>query len=457
MMAETVGPQRGFDPEEIEAQAERVRQALDAIGSRRASGGLAWMDLPYQSEAMLAEIQQVAQEVRARCDTFVVLGIGGSALGMIALQTALNHPYYNLLPAEQRRGPRLFVLDNVDPEGLRAFLDTVDLGRTCFNVISKSGGTGETMAQFLWVRDLLRRRVGREARTRIVATTDPGKNMLRAIAEREGYPIFPVGEGIGGRFSVLSPVGLFPAAVVGIDIHALLVGAAAADRIAQEEDLWQNPAALNAVLLWLSYQRGRHITVMMPYAQALRDVADWFRQLWAESLGKRLNRKGQVVHVGPTPVKALGATDQHSQMQLYIEGPFDKVVNFLTVERYRQDIAIPLGDTGEPGVDYLGGHTFGELLKAEYEATALALAEAGRPNCTHILPEVNAYTVGQLLYLLEVQTAISGELYNITAFDQPGVEAGKMATFALLGRVGYEERRQQIEAARARRNPRYVI
>jgi glucose-6-phosphate isomerase len=457
MMAESVGRERGFTSADLDAQAEMAAQAVAAIQKRREAGDLRWMDLPHQPEAMLARIEDVAGDVRARFTDFVVLGIGGSALGPIALQTALNPLYYNLLPQEKRNGPRLFVLDNVDPEWMHNFLETVDLENTCFNVISKSGSTGETMAQFLLVRDRLRARLGPRYRDHIITTTDPGQGPLWALAQREEYRTFPVGEGVGGRFSVLGPVGLLPAAVVGIDVRALLAGAAAADGLCQVPDLWHNPALMNAVLQWLSYQRGRHIVVMMPYAQALRDVADWFRQLWAESLGKEMNRRGQVVNVGPTPIKALGATDQHSQVQLYVEGPYDKVVNFLVVERFRHDVRIPTGDTGEGGVDYLGGHTFGELLKAEQEATALALAEADRPNCAHILPEINAFTVGQLLYLLEVQTALSGELYDINAFDQPGVEAGKVATFALLGRAGYEARRREIEAARARRNPRYVI
>jgi len=261
---------------------------------------------------------------------------------------------------------------------------------------------------------------------------------------------------VGGRFSVLSPVGLLSAAMTGIDVSALLAGAAYADKLCSEPDVWRNPAYMNAAIHYLGYERGRTLSVMMPYAQALKDVADWFAQLWAESLGKKHDLDGNVVHIGPTPIKALGVTDQHSQVQLYVEGRFDKIVNFVAVERFQNEVPIPSGWPDTPEVNYLGGHTLNELMKVEREGTALALAEAGRPSVTFTLPEVNAFTVGQLLFTLEVQTAAIGELFRINAFDQPGVEAGKIAAYALMGRTGYEARRQEIQAGR-KSSPKYVI
>jgi glucose-6-phosphate isomerase len=213
---------------------------------------------------------------------------------------------------------------------------------------------------------------------------------------------------------------------------------------------------MNAAIHYLGYERGRTLSVMMPYSQALEGVAEWFCQLWAESLGKKHDLEGRVVHVGPTPIKALGVTDQHSQVQLYAEGRFDKIVNFVAVERFRNEVAIPEDVPATEGVGYLGGHTLNELMRVEREGTAIALAEAGRPNVTFTLPEVNPFTVGQLLFTLEVQTAMMGELFRINAFDQPGVEAGKAAAFALMGRPGYEGRRQEIQASR-RPSPKYVI
>lgn len=403
-----------------------------------------WLDLPYQRD-VVDQVVAYADGVATWCDAFVVLGIGGSALGAIALQTALHHSFYNQV-APSRRGnrPRIYVLDNVDPDFVAGALDLIDLKRTVFNVVTKSGSTGETMAQLAVVRERLRKELGSAAAEHIVATTDPERGDLRKLAEEEGYRTFAIPPTVGGRFSVLSPVGLLPAAVSGIDVRELLAGAAEADDYCRDDDLWVNPALLNAAAQFLLYQRGKHITVMMPYSQRLRDVADWFRQLWAESLGKTKPVDGQTVQVGPTPVAALGVTDQHSQMQLYMDGPADKVVSFVGVDRFDRTVAIPAMGLGLSSLDYLGGHTLNELINAERLATTLALTAKHRPNCTFLLPEVRPFTVGQLLYLLEVQTALIGNLFGIDPFDQPGVEAGKVATYALLGRPGYEDEAKEI-------------
>ena len=447
------GGDYGLSEVEIDAAAERARAAVAAIAQRRAGGDLGWMELPYADPS---SIEEMADDLRARFDNFVVLGIGGSALGNIAVQTALNHPFYNALP--NRRGPRFFVLDNSDPELNTGLLDVVDPARTVFNVITKSGSTGETLASFLHFRDAVARAVGEErVKDHFVMTTDPEKGPLREMVQREGFASLPVPAGVGGRFSVLSPVGLLGAAVGGVDIRNLLGGAAYADELCRAEDVWRNPAAMNALIQVLLLDKGLDMVVMMPYAQRLRDVADWFRQLWAESLGKRVDRTGAVVNVGPTPIRALGATDQHSQVQLYVEGPNNKVFNFMRVERFVTEGKLPPAYEDVDAINYLGGRSFQELIKAEQEATALALTSVGKPNVTHILPEVNAFTLGQLFYMLEVQTAIAGELLNIDAFDQPGVEAGKIATYALLGRSGYEQQRAEIDALKGQRNPRALI
>jgi len=443
-LADTVGG-HGVPRDALFGFQPAVERHHAALCAERGAGTLRFAELPGRRDTVRA-VSALARELRTRCDNFVVLGIGGSALGSIALHTALNPPHYNLLPRSQRKDcPRLFVEDNIDPVRFGSLLDLLNPRRTIFNVITKSGQTAETMSQFLIVRDLLRRRLGGRYNRHIVATTDAQGGFLRPIAEQEGYRTLEVPAGVGGRFSVLSSVGLLPAAVVGINIRQLLAGSAAMDARCQYPDLRRNPAYLAAALLYLADTRqGLHTVVMMPYCDALKDVSDWFRQLWAESLGNRLALDGSQVHCGQNPVKALGTTDQHSQVQLYVEGPCDKIIALIAVDRPARTMRIPKAFPSVEGVAYLGGQTLNALMQAELDGTAIALTDAGRPNYTIRLPRVNAHAVGQLLFLLEMQTAMAGKLYGVNAFDQPGVEAGKRAAYALMGRRGFEDERRRI-------------
>ena len=446
LLAGVVGSKHGVSRAELRAELSRVGEISRLLKRQRADGGLAFMNLPYQ-RPLVREIEDYVGRMPKTIDNFVVIGIGGSALGNIMLHSALNHPDYNLLSRKRRGGrPRMFFLDNVDPDRTASLLETLDPRRTAFNVITKSGDTAETMSNFLIARAWLMRAVGKRGLARrVVATTDESKGHLRKIVEKEGYESFVVPDGVGGRFSVLTAVGLISAAVSGIDIGLLLGGAAFMDRICRTDDPEKNPAAMNALLHYLlDTRKGKNISVMMPYVHRLRDFADWYRQLWAESLGKKLSLGGKRVHVGQTPVKALGATDQHSQVQLYMEGPFDKVVTFIGVKEYPSEVKIPKAFAGMEGISYLGGHTLGELIRAEQESTALALAKNSRPNCTITLPEVTPFTLGQLIYMYELQTAFAGALYNINAFDQPGVELGKKYACGMMGRKGFEKFRDEV-------------
>jgi glucose-6-phosphate isomerase len=293
----------------------------------------------------------------------------------------------------------------------------------------------------------MEKRLGTAHLKRWCATTDPAKSELLTLARRLGMATLAIPPNVGGRFSVLTAVGLLPAAFLGLDVDALLQGARD-----MRTHCWTAPADRNAgitgaVLTFLmATKRARNIQVLMPYAGSLVAFADWYRQLWAESLGKRVDRRGRVVHTGQTPVTALGATDQHSQVQLYMEGPHDKVVTFLEVEQYRPDVRIPKLHPDLASTGYLGGRTLGELLTAERRGTEIALTGAGRPCFTYLLPRVDAHVVGQLIYLFEFQTALSGEMYGIDAFDQPGVEAGKVAAYALMGRAGYEKQAAELRS-----------
>ena len=454
MMSDQLG-KRGLYRREIETMQQQIDTSIANMRMKRPI--MRWRELPYNQEDVVKSILETAGTIREQFDDFVVLGIGGSALGPIAVQQALNHLHYNDLPREKRNGPRLFVEDNIDPERMAALLDVIDVEKTAFNVVSKSGGTSETMSQLLIISSLLHEKLGKDISTHLFATTDESKGNLIKIARTENLKTFFIPEGVGGRFSELCPVGLLAAAVCGIDIRELLAGAAFMDEICDSQrDVWKNPAYMLATLQVASIQRGCNISVMMPYADSLRYMADWYAQLWAESLGKRVDWDGNVVNAGQTPVKSLGVTDQHSQVQLYTEGPFDKVITFLAVDRYRCETMISDGYFDVPDVSFLCGHTQNELIAAELKATEYAVSKSGHLNHTILLPEVNAFTVGQLLFLFELATAFAGELININAFDQPGVEEGKKATYALLGKPGYDEKRAEL-AAIAEKNERYII
>jgi glucose-6-phosphate isomerase len=446
MFVNQVGNKHGIERKEVREYQEKADKIHKKLKQDRQEGQMGFMELPYQSDKLIAEIKKEAEELRGDFDNFVVIGIGGSALGNIALQTALNQPYYNLDEKKRDNRPRLFVPDNSDPVRIKALLESLDISRTVFNVITKSGSTAETMSQFLIARKAVADTVGEKDLARhFIATTSRNSGFLKVIAEREGFKTFYIPENVGGRFSVLTPVGLVSAAFCGVNIEELINGARAMEERCSEPDLWKNPAYLNGLLHYLAYQKGKTMSVMMPYAHKLKDIADWYRQLWAESLGKEKNRDGAKVNFGPTPIKALGATDQHSQVQLYMEGPYDKIITFIEVENFQAEMEIPKSYQDIAGVNYLGGHTLNELIKTEKKATELALTKRNRLNETIILPEISEYTVGQLLYMLELQTAFIGELFNVNAFNQPGVELGKVYTYGVLGRKGYEEQKEGFD------------
>ena len=431
---------RGVDPAALDALAHRFPDIHQDVERRRSAGELGFFELPYEVD-VVEQIRTFADGVGQAFDTIVVLGIGGSALGTIAVQNALLAPFWNELDDEARDYfPRLYVLDNVDPSTIAPLLERLDPRRTLFNVISKSGSTAETMSQFMIVRERLRAALDDDGyRGHIIFTTDPEKGVLRRIAQDEGIATLSVPERVGGRFSVLSAVGLLPAALTGVDIRQLLAGAAAMAERCRTPVLLENPAALFAALQFLAHtQHAAPIHVMMAYTDRLYSMADWFRQMWAESLGKAKDLRGADVFTGPTPVKALGATDQHSQVQLYIEGPFDKTITFLTTRELPTDLAIPrvYEELGE--LAYLGGRTLGELLDAERQATAAALASRGRMNMTIELPRIDAHAIGELFMLLQIATVYAGALYGVDPLDQPGVELGKILTYGLMGRDGYD-------------------
>ncbi|MGH3090117.1 MAG: glucose-6-phosphate isomerase [Rubrobacteraceae bacterium] len=414
----------GLGEKEIAEIKPRLRDASKQL----LDGSLGFMRLPETREYAEASAK-LADEIRNSGATdFIHVGIGGSALGPMAVHKALHHPFYNLI--NDRPGPRMHFAENVDPTTLSAILDVAEPDGTWVNVVTKSGSTAETMANFLVIRGVLATALGDFGyQERTVATTDPEDGFLKQIADREDLKVLPIPKDVGGRFSVLTPVGLLPAAVSGLDIDALLAGAKrCVDEVKKRGA--EHPAAVGAAMHFLmDTARGRNVRVMMPYADALERLAAWFVQLWAESLGK----DGK----GSTPHAAVGTTDQHSQVQLYMEGPQDKVVEIVEVENHPKDLEIPSAYTDLEGVGYLGGHSIAELLGVECDATRKALTEAGRPNATIKLGAMTEENLGYVFQALETQTAVAGSLYGVNAFDQPGVEAGKRITYKRMGRPGY--------------------
>jgi glucose-6-phosphate isomerase len=441
-LSDTIGIERGLMEPEIFGLEGRLRDAHNAVMQMGTSGKLGFIDLPKET-AEAKRIMAWARKMRGSFDTLVVLGIGGSALGNIAVQNALRTPYWNQLERKDRKGwLRLYVLDNVDPRWTADLLQILDLKKTLFNVISKSGTTAEILSNYFIFRKAVEKAVGpKKASKHFVITTDAKKGYLRELATREKMESFVVPDNVGGRFSVLTPVGLVSAALTGVDIVKLLEGARAMSERCQGS-LHDNPAALYAAVQYLYYQKGVKLSVLMPYSQNYFRVADWYRQLWAESLGKKLDRSGKIVHHGPTPINALGVTDQHSQAQLYMEGPYDKIISFISVENFRRQAPIPSVDKSH----YLSGHSLNELLRAEEQGTRAALTKAQKPNLRISVSDVSEESLGELFFFFEMAVAYMGELLNINAFDQPGVELAKVYTYALMGRSGYETQRQELEA-----------
>lgn len=437
---ETVaGHSHGIPKIAFDKAAESSKHVIDDIQKAHASGKLGFGDLPNDDKA----IKAVTEFARSRSyPNILILGIGGSALGPAALDSALARP---------KSGKRLIALDNIDPDFIRDSLDSISPQDTLVNVIAKSGVTAETMATFAVVRQWMVDALGDDrARERFVVTTDPEKGDLLAIARQENYPVFVIPPNVGGRFSVLTPVGTLPAALLGFDVESIMNGAQRAAAQARKP-FFENPALAAAFVQFvLEREKGKKILVLFPYSQALWKFSFWFKQLWGESLGKKLDRRGREVYFGQTPTAALGVTDQHSQLQLFIEGPNDKAFLFWDVKEFGHTLPITHPYSNFDSMGYLQHKSIADLFRAEKQATEIALTEAGRPNATVTLELINEEALGNLIMFSQYFTAYAGEFYDINAFDQPGVEYGKKLTFAMMGRAGFAEYNRKIQETRQR-------
>lgn len=443
-LSDYIGSRVGISWDELSSYEKKIYRLHQVLMSK-AEKELGFYALPYD-ETNLKTIKEKLKRFKDRFDTQVVLGIGGSGLGPAALQSSLLNYVSNELPKEKRKGMKTYIIDNVDPDWFSDIMEVIDPNCTVFVVISKSGSTAETAADFLACFTRFRSVLGGKMREHVIVITDPEKGELRRMAKEFELESFTIPENVGGRFSVLSSVGLVPGELMGIDISYLLEGAREMDKVVRKPKLFENPAYLNSVIEYIFYFKGVKISVLMPYSTKLGKWADWYVQLWAESLGKKFDNDGACVYTGPTPLKSVGTTDQHSQLQLFKEGPFDKVITFIRVEKFHNEVKLN-GDEkfrNYSSLEYLMGHTMNELINAEEMSTEAALAKEGKPSKTIIIPEVNEYYIGQMIFLLEVSTAMAGELFNINAFDQPGVEESKNFTYALLGRKGYEAKKEEF-------------
>jgi glucose-6-phosphate isomerase len=412
---------------------ERVGRAVESLEAKHLRGEIGFPDLPF----LVQEARAVARDTAALAKRFthvLVLGIGGSALGTKAVYEALGG-------AAARRGMKLSVADNVDPDAFFPLLAAQPMKKTLVVAISKSGGTAETNAQLSLAIAALKKTVGRRWKEQVILVTDPSKGVFRRMADAEGLRRYAVPPNVGGRFSVLSPVGLLPLSAAGVRIGRLLAGAAQMESVFRHTRGTDNPVRFAAaVYAHYLYQAPKPVQVWFTYGDGLDRVAEWWQQLWGESLGKR---RPDGTFVGQTPARAVGVTDQHSQMQLYQDGPPDKVFTFLRWMKGRERGIVPKAGFA-PDMAMLGGRPLRDLFDAEFEGTIGALWGAGRPIVRMEIGARDEEHVGAFLHFWEWVTAIVGESAGIDPFDQPGVEEGKKIARALMGEKGAEARRAEF-------------
>ena len=441
LFVNSIGAEHGVSKDDLAKYKPLCEKAFNQLANIRQGAVLEhgeqalFMGLPYQEDKDLDRIISWAANVKENYTTVVSLGIGGSYLGNKTLHEALNHPYYNESEQARKGWPKLyFAGDNLDPARLKALLDVIDIKTTKFLIISKSGGTIEPMSSFAVVIDAIQK-VGGSLKDQITAITDESKGLLRSMVDDYGWDSFVVPDGVGGRWSVLSEVGLLTAAVTGIDIKALLEGAKQMDILCQEKDIEKNPACYYALLhFYLNKEKGKNLAVIMPYSNALKSITEWYVQLLAESLGKKLDRLGNIVHAGRTPISALGSTDMHAQTQQHFEGDNSRVLTFIDIANFEENtLLIPDVFSNYEGISFLANKPMEGLLAAACLSNEKSLADAKRPTCHLTLTHLNEYTLGQLLYFFEYATAFEGELLNVNAYDQPGVEAYKKVMKQIIG------------------------
>ncbi|WP_371069361.1 glucose-6-phosphate isomerase [Sediminibacillus sp. JSM 1682029] len=431
-----------FGKHEIDYLQEPVKLAHQDLHNQTGAGSdfLGWLDLPenYDKEEF-SRIKKAAEKIKSDSDVLLVIGIGGSYLGARAAIEMLNHSFYNELTKEQRGTPQVFFVGNsISAPYMNDLYDMLEGKDVSINVISKSGTTTEPAIAFRLFRKYLEDKYGvEEARKRIYATTDKQKGALKTLANEEGYESFVIPDDVGGRYSVLTAVGLLPIAASGIDIDAMMDGAYKAQQELSSENLDENPAYQYAAVRNIFYNKGKNIEMLINYEPALQYFAEWWKQLFGESEGKDFK--------GLYPSSANFSTDLHSLGQYVQEGRRDLFETVLHVEEPKSNITIEEDAQDLDGLNYLAGKTIDEVNQKAYQGTMLAHTDGQVPNLIVHLPKLDAYTFGYVVYFFEKACAISGYLLGVNPFDQPGVEAYKKNMFALLGKPGFEEQKQELE------------
>lgn len=431
------------DLREIEYLESQVLDAHKKIHNKTGAGSdfLGWVMLPktYDLEE-LNRIKKAAQKIKESSDVLIVIGIGGSYLGARAVIDALSHPFYNFLDKKQRKTPQIFYAgNNISGAYLKGLLEAVEGKDISINVISKSGTTTEPAIAFRVFRNYLEKKYGKlESKKRIFITTDSSKGALKQTADHEGYETFTIPDDIGGRFSVLTPVGLLPIAVAGIDIEKLLQGAAKAKNYCDRFSLMENPAYIYAAIRNILYRRGKTTEILVNYEPSLHYFSEWWKQLFGESEGK--DGKGLF------PASVDFSTDLHSLGQYIQDGRRNLFETVLNVKKIDNDIKIPKDEKDLDGLDFLKGENLSFVNQKAFEGTVIAHVDGNVPNIIVNIPRLDEDFMGQLIYFFEKACAISGYLLGVNPFNQPGVESYKKNMFALIGKPGYEKLKNELES-----------
>lgn len=426
---------------EIEYLKPFVENAHTLLHQKSGPGNdfLGWLDLPVSYDTNeFARIKDAAERIRQNSDIFIVIGIGGSYLGARAAIEALTHSFYNMLPKEKRNTPQIFFAGHhISSTYLAELMELIDGKDISINVISKSGTTTESAIAFRILKAYMEDRYGKaEAKKRIYATTDKSKGALKTLADSEGYECFVIPDDVGGRFSVLTAVGLLPIAVAGIDIDQMMKGASVAYQQYQKP-FEENPSYLYAAYRNALYRKMRTVEIMVNYEPSLHYITEWWKQLFGESEGKD--------NKGIFPAGVGFTTDLHSMGQYIQDGLRNIFETVLYVDRPRKEISICEDERDLDKLNYISGKNLDYINRKAMEGTVLAHHDGGVPSLVVNIPEMTPYYFGQLVYFFEKACGISGYLLGVNPFDQPGVEAYKKNMFALLGKPGFEQERIQLE------------